>query len=112
MSKPYTGGCPCGAIHYEIAAEPIAMNDCQCRDCQATSGTGHGSYLTFPSRQAVTLKGEATHWDMVADSGNVKTRASAPPAARRSTSPSLPCPISSPFTPQASTIPTVTSRRW
>src|SRR5262245_25363085 len=25
------------------------MNDCQCRDCQRTSGTGHGSYLTFPS---------------------------------------------------------------
>ena len=25
-----------------------SMNDCQCRDCQQTSGTGHGSYLTFP----------------------------------------------------------------
>jgi len=30
---------------YEISAEPIAMNDCQCRDCQSTSGTGHGSYI-------------------------------------------------------------------
>ena len=62
MSKPYTGECACGAIRYEISAEPIAMNDCQCRDCQATSGTGHGSYLTFPSRAAVKLEGEATHW--------------------------------------------------
>ena len=44
MSKPYTGGCACGAIRYEISAEPIAMNDCQCRDCQRTSGAGHGSY--------------------------------------------------------------------
>lgn len=25
----------------------MVMNDCQCRDCQRKSGTGHGSYLTF-----------------------------------------------------------------
>ena len=57
MSDPYTGGCACGAVRYEIAAEPVFMNDCQCRDCQPASGTGHGSYLTFPSRAAVTLRG-------------------------------------------------------
>ena len=84
MSKPYTGGCACGATRYEISAEPIAMNDCQCRDCQNTSGTGHGSYLTFPSREAVKLEGEATHWDMVGDSGNLKTRGFCPPAGRLS----------------------------
>ena len=78
MSKAYTGGCACGAIRYEISAAPIFMNDCQCRDCQHTSGTGHGSYLTFPSRARVKLTGEATHWDMVADSGNQKTRAFCP----------------------------------
>ena len=48
MSPAYTGGCACGAIRYEISAEPMFMNDCQCRDCQHKSGTGHGSYLTFP----------------------------------------------------------------
>src|SRR5689334_18794421 len=78
MSKPNTGGCACGAIRYEISAEPIFMNDCQCRDCQQASGTGHGSYLTFPNRKAVKLTGKATHWDMVADSGNVKTRGVCP----------------------------------
>ncbi|MGR4867626.1 GFA family protein [Variovorax sp. LARHSF232] len=77
MSKPYTGGCACGAIRYDIAGEPLAMNDCQCRDCQRTSGTGHGSYLSFP-RAGVTLSGQGTHWDMVADSGNVKTRGFCP----------------------------------
>jgi hypothetical protein len=54
------------------------MNDCQCRDCQSASGTGHGSYLTFPSRAAVTLAGIAAQWEMVADSGNVKTRGFCP----------------------------------
>ena len=77
MSKPYTGGCACGAIRYDIAGEPLAMNDCQCRDCQRKSGTGHGSYLTFP-RAGVTLSGQGTHWDIVGDSGNVKTRGFCP----------------------------------
>jgi hypothetical protein len=78
MSEPYTGGCACGAIRYEITDDPIFMNDCQCRDCQLKSGTGHGSYLTFPHRSAVTLRGHATQWNLVADSGNVKTRSFCP----------------------------------
>lgn len=77
MNKPYTGGCACGAIRYEISGEPVFSNDCQCRDCQHESGTGHGSHLTFP-RAGVTVTGEAKHWDMTADSGNVKTRAFCP----------------------------------
>jgi hypothetical protein len=77
MSESFTGGCACGDIRYEIAAEPLAMVDCQCRDCQRESGTGHGSYLAFP-REAVKQSGAATRWDMVGDSGNVKTRAFCP----------------------------------
>ncbi|MBM9578104.1 GFA family protein [Leptospira sp. 201903070] len=73
MNQPFSGGCSCGAIRYNISDKPIFMNDCQCRDCQRMSGTGHGSYMTFPSRVAVTLNGEATHFDRVGDSGNVKT---------------------------------------
>jgi hypothetical protein len=77
MSHAYTGGCACGAIRYEIAAEPIFQNHCQCRDCQRKSGTGHGSYLTF-ARNGVKHSGPATLWDMTGDSGNVKTRAFCP----------------------------------
>jgi hypothetical protein len=78
MSAAYTGGCACGAIRYEISGEPMVMNDCQCRDCQRKSGTGHGSYLTFPDKGSVKLEGEAKHSDIVADSGNVKTHAFCP----------------------------------
>ena len=77
MSQTYTGGCACGAIRYEISGEPIFHNHCQCRDCQRKSGTGHGSYLTF-ARDGVKHSGQATPWDIVADSGNVKTRAFCP----------------------------------
>jgi hypothetical protein len=76
MSEAYTGGCACGAIRYEISGEPIFSNDCQCLDCQKKSGTGHGSYLTFLG--SAKHEGEAKHWDMVGDSGNVKTRAFCP----------------------------------
>lgn len=77
MSEAYTGGCACGAIRYEIAGEPLASNHCQCRDCQRKSGTGHGSYMTF-TRAGVKLTGEPKHWDIIADNGNVKTRAFCP----------------------------------
>lgn len=77
MNKSYTGGCACGAIRYSIAGEPLFSNHCQCRDCQRESGSGHGSYATF-ARAGVKVTGEAKHWDMVADSGNVKTRSFCP----------------------------------
>lgn len=77
MSEAYTGGCACGAIRYDISGEALFENHCQCRDCQHKSGTGHGSYLTFP-RSGVDLRGDATHWQIVGDSGNVKTRAFCP----------------------------------
>jgi hypothetical protein len=77
MSEAYKGGCACGAVRYEINGEPVFQNHCQCRDCQQESGTGHGSYLTF-MRDGVKLAGEAKGWDIVADSGNVKTRVFCP----------------------------------
>ena len=78
MSDAYTGGCACGAIRYEIPGEPLAMNDCQCRDCQRRSGTGHGSYLTVAGRQQVELRGDATHWNRTGDSGNTMTHGFCP----------------------------------
>ncbi len=77
MGKAYTGGCACGAIRYEIAGEPVQMSDCQCRQCQHRSGTGHGSYLTFHGA-TVKIEGEARHWQAVGDGGTVKSHAFCP----------------------------------
>ena len=74
MSAPYTGGCACGAVRYRISDEPIFQPDCQCRDCQRMSGTGHGSYVAFANRAHVMIGGEAREWSFIGDSGNVKTR--------------------------------------
>jgi hypothetical protein len=78
MTQPYTGGCACGAIRYATKHAPVFQNHCQCRDCQRRSGTGHGSYLTFPARAEMTITGEATHWQVAGDSGNVKVHAFCP----------------------------------
>lgn len=78
MSEPYAGGCACGAIRFEARGEPIFANHCQCRDCQRRSGTGHGSYLTFPRRHEVTVSGAAREWRVTADSGNDKVHAFCP----------------------------------
>jgi hypothetical protein len=78
MTQPYTGGCACGAIRYSTRHAPVFQNHCQCRDCQRRSGTGHGSWLTFPARSEMTISGEAKHWEVVADNGNVKSHAFCP----------------------------------
>jgi hypothetical protein len=78
MSQPYTGGCACGAIRYATRHAPVFQNHCQCRDCQRRSGTGHASYLTFPSRDEMTLAGEPTRWQVAGDSGNMKVHAFCP----------------------------------
>jgi len=78
MTKSYTGGCACGVVRYETSSEPIVENHCQCRDCQKRSGTGHGSYLTFPRRADVTITGGAKFWRVAGDSGNEKVHAFCP----------------------------------
>lgn len=80
MNKSYTGGCACGAIRYEMNAETIFMNHCQCRDCQHKSGTGHGSYLSFAKQTDMKLTGsKVTQWNILDEAGNIfKTRAFCP----------------------------------
>src|SRR5690606_25346164 len=68
MSKPYTGGCACGAIRYEVSGEPIVMVDCQCRQCQRSSGGGHTSNMTFSGAE-VKLSGEASRFEATGEGG-------------------------------------------
>lgn len=77
MSNAYTGGCSCGAVRFEIRGEPIAMLDCQCRQCQQESGTGHQSHVTFQAAE-VKLTGQTTAWEAVGDEGTRKVRTFCP----------------------------------
>jgi len=77
MNGSITGGCLCGAVHYECTADPIAAGHCHCDDCRRSSGTGHGSHMAVPAA-AFTLTGEAKIYEKPADSGNVIGRAFCP----------------------------------
>ena len=78
MTKAFTGGCACGAVRYQASGQPIFENHCQCGHCRKRSGTGHGSYLTFPSRAEVKTTGTAKDWRVAGDSGNEKIHAFCP----------------------------------
>ena len=64
----YAGGCTCGAIRYEITAEPVRSFQCQCRDCQRDTGGGHASVIVFP-RAAMQITGDVAENPRTADSG-------------------------------------------
>jgi hypothetical protein len=78
VTRSYSGGCACGAIRFQTSSEPLVEIHCQCRDCQKRSGTGHGSYLTFPRRDEVTVTGQAKTWRVAGDNGNEKIHAFCP----------------------------------
>ncbi len=33
------GGCACGTVRYRLAAEPLIVHACHCRDCQRLTGS-------------------------------------------------------------------------
>ncbi len=72
-----TGGCACGAVRYEITAEPVAQLHCQCSICRKLSGTGHSGFMAFP-RDGVKLTGKLSSWSYTADSGANATRSHCP----------------------------------
>jgi len=87
----YTGGCTCGAIRYEIAAEPVRGFHCQCRDCQKDTGAGHASVAVFP-RAAMKLTGEVVENPRTATAAPRSARDFAAIADRRSTTSRKTCP--------------------
>jgi hypothetical protein len=82
MNIPFTGGCLCGKIRYECAAEPIFMGNCHCRDCQQATGTAFAAAMLVP-RNAVTITGEVKYYDVTGDSGSIVSRGFCPSCGSR-----------------------------
>ncbi|MEM7432066.1 MAG: GFA family protein [Pseudomonadota bacterium] len=38
-NTPYAGGCLCGAIRYQLTAEPMIVHACHCQRCQKRTGS-------------------------------------------------------------------------
>lgn len=69
----YTGGCACGAIRYEVTAQPVTAFHCQCASCQKATGAGHASAMVFP-RAAAKVTGSPKFHESPADGGNIARR--------------------------------------
>ncbi len=54
---PFSGGCACEAIRYEVSAEPVVMLHCHCRDCQLSSGGPFSSMAVVPKDAFRLVKG-------------------------------------------------------
>ena len=53
------GGCACGAIRYELTAEPFDAGYCHCRICQLTSGSPVMAFATVARPDLVLRRGES-----------------------------------------------------
>ena len=63
------GGCLCGAVRYEMDAEPITTRICWCRVCQYFATGNAAVSVCFPSA-GMSIVGETRDFASVADSGN------------------------------------------
>ena len=64
-----TGGCQCGAVRYEIAAAPIALYVCHCRECRKQSASAFGISVIVPAPAFSARGGTVREWRRPTDSG-------------------------------------------
>src|SRR5689334_15922901 len=64
-----TGGCQCGAVRYESAAEPLALYVCHCTECRKQSASAFGMSFLVPRVGFRVTKGQPKVWTRLADSG-------------------------------------------
>ncbi len=69
MTETRTGGCLCGAVRYELTAEPVATMVCNCTICQRSSGSAL-STIALVAREALSVEGELKGYEYAGDSGN------------------------------------------
>jgi hypothetical protein len=73
MAEAFSGGCGCGAIRFVCSAEPLAIFNCHCRDCQKASGAPFISAIAVPSA-AVAITGQPKYHSVRTDGGNTMSR--------------------------------------
>lgn len=82
MTKPVTGGCMCGAVRYELSADPFFSGNCYCRSCQKAGGGAMASAMGVP-KAALKITGKIRYFDVTADSGNTASRGFCPTCGSR-----------------------------
>jgi hypothetical protein len=68
-SLPLTGGCPCGAIRYEVMSFPLLLYTCNCTNCQRTSGSAFALNMPVAAKDFHILQGRPKGWRRNSPSG-------------------------------------------
>lgn len=66
---PLTGGCPCGAIRYEVTAMPLGLYACHCTDCQRKSGAAFALNMPVATQSFRIVQGTPKGWHNAGASG-------------------------------------------
>ncbi|MCJ2181873.1 GFA family protein [Novosphingobium sp. 1949] len=69
MTTPYHGRCTCGAVSLTIAAEPLWVRQCWCRQCQKAA-SGNATVNALFTTAAMTITGTPGWKGYRAASGN------------------------------------------
>jgi len=72
-TRPYTGGCLCGALRYEARGEPATSGHCYCADCRKASGSGFIPFMVFAG-EALLVRGATRQFRSPAASGRTAVR--------------------------------------
>jgi hypothetical protein len=85
MKIPFTGGCVCGEIRYEVNARPLMMLKCHCRDCQQVSGGPYVPVVLVLLRAFSITKGLVQHYATPSLAGGHNKRGFCPKCGSRLT---------------------------
>jgi hypothetical protein len=66
-----TGGCQCGVVRYEVAAAPLQVYVCHCRECRRQSASAFGISVIVPAAAFVLKQGRVGTWSRPTASGGV-----------------------------------------
>jgi hypothetical protein len=69
MPAPYSGSCQCGAMKFEITAEPLTVYVCHCNACKKQSGSAFGMALIAPADAVKMTEGTPKSYTKTAQSG-------------------------------------------
>jgi hypothetical protein len=74
MTTPMTGGCLCGAVRYEVTAEPAMQAVCHCSHCQKQAGSAFSMIVGVPGAAVTVTKGATTSYMDSGESGKAVER--------------------------------------
>ncbi|HEY9219853.1 MAG TPA: GFA family protein [Phenylobacterium sp.] len=66
---PLTGGCPCGAVRFEVRSMPLLAYACHCTDCQRRSGASFALNMAVLTPDFSITQGQPKAWPNVSGGG-------------------------------------------